>query len=245
MKTSGIHISKSIGEMATFVANTIKVQVDKAAPNYASIALSGGSTPKTLFKWLSDKGPDFFQWEKVLLFWGDERCVGPDHPESNYKMTRENLLDNIQIPNSNIFRIRGEADPFDEVKRYSELVYSKIPHENQVPRFDLVMLGLGEDGHTASIFPPDIGLFESHDLFADANNPYSGQKRITATGKLINNAKMVVFMVAGKSKAEMVARVIEKQEGYDKLPASLVKPSNGELLWLLDEQAASNLKLQI
>jgi len=244
MKKTEIHISKSMDEMAAFLANIIQVQVDKAAPNYVSIALSGGSTPKVLLKWLSDKGPSNIQWEKVRLFWGDERCVGPDHPESNYKMTRENLLDNIQLPYSNIFRIRGEADPFDEAKRYSELVYSQIPHENQIPRFDLVFLGLGEDGHTASIFPPDIGLFESSNLFVDAKNPYSGQKRITATGKLINNAKMVVFMVAGKSKAEMVARVIEKQQGYDKLPASLVKPSNGELLWLLDEQAASSIKLQ-
>ena len=133
------------------------------------------------------------------------------------------------------------ADPYAEVVRYSEIISERVTAKNNIPQFDLMMLGLGEDGHTASIFPGSEHLFSSDKLCEVAINPYSMQKRITVTGKIINHSRTVLFLITGDSKAEMVARIIDRKEGWDKLPASMVNPSQGELIWLLDEKAASEL----
>ena len=180
-------------------------------------------------------------WQKVRLFWGDERCVDPESPESNYRMVKESLLDHIDIPDSNVVRIKGEEEPRYEAERYAETVSGLLTHENNIPKFDLVLLGLGEDGHTVSVFPDNMLIFHSEKLFKATENPYSREQRITATGKLINQAAMVVFIVTGRSKAGIAATVIEKRGDWEKYPASLVQPVNGELLWLLDEEAASEL----
>jgi len=204
--------------------------LDRIEPGqYYSIALSGGSTPLHLFKYLSDNFSEKIEWERLLIFWGDERCVSPDSDESNYKMAYENLLQNVPIPDNNIFRIKGEEEPKTEAKLYSDLVKANISFFNEIPQFDLILLGLGNDGHTASVFP-------------DTVKPETRQKRITATGKLLNNALKVLFLVTGKEKAEIVSQVIEKKEGYEKLPASRVKPVSGQLVWMLDENAAMKLK---
>jgi 6-phosphogluconolactonase len=176
-----------------------------------------------------------------MIFWGDERCVPPTNDESNYKMTSDSLIKKINIPASNIYRIEAEKDPAEEAERYSNQVRILLPHRMGTPRFDLVMLGIGEDGHTASIFPGEILLFNSEKLFEVSRHPLTGQKRITATGKLINNSKEVCFLVTGESKAERVAQIIEKKPGWERLPASLVLPENGELVWMLDGPAAQML----
>ncbi|HUW91682.1 MAG TPA: 6-phosphogluconolactonase [Bacteroidales bacterium] len=217
--------------------------LDRIEPGqYYSIALSGGSTPLHLFKYLSDNFSEKIEWERLLIFWGDERCVSPDSDESNYKMAYENLLQNVPIPDNNIFRIKGEEEPKTEAKLYSDLVKANISFFNEIPQFDLILLGLGNDGHTASVFPDSINLFDSYNLFDVAVKPETRQKRITATGKLLNNALKVLFLVTGKEKAEIVSQVIEKKEGYEKLPASRVKPVSGQLVWMLDENAAMKLK---
>jgi 6-phosphogluconolactonase len=208
---------------------------------YFSLALSGGSTPKAIFKIISDKYRTKIDWSKVLIFWGDERCVPPTDEESNFRMAFENLFKNLFIPELNFCRIKGEDDPVSEAERYSKRVDSMLRHEHHIPQFDLFILGLGEDGHTASIFPYNIELFTSDKLFEISEHPKTGQKRITATGKLINNAKDVCFIVTGPAKAIKVDQIIHKKEGWEKLPASLVKPTDGDLFWLLDEAAASHL----
>jgi 6-phosphogluconolactonase len=208
---------------------------------FYSIALSGGSTPRTIFKFISENYGDKMDWTRVLIFWGDERCVPPESDESNYKMAFESLLKNIKIPEYNIYRIKGEDDPSSEAKRYSELVDYLLPHTNHIPQFDLCILGLGEDGHTASIFPNQLALLNSDRLFEASRHPVTGQNRITATGKLINNSGKVFFLITGESKAEKVAQIIEKREGWELLPASFINPEEGELTWMLDEPAGQKL----
>ena len=237
-----VKIFGNIDELAYYFAVKLEslVQANSERKTF-SIALSGGSTPKKIFEYIASRFSDRLDWNKLLVFWGDERSVPPDSEESNFRMASESLLDRVPIPGSNIFRIRGEADPESEARRYSELVMSKVPMVDDIPQFDMVMLGMGDDGHTASIFPGSMHLFNSDKLFEVAVNPYSGQQRITATGKLINHARVVVFLVTGHLKAEVLSRVIERREGWEKVPASAVQPLHGELIWLLDKAAAGNL----
>ncbi len=237
-----IKIFPSLDKLTAFFISRISDQLLIKKPGrFFSIALSGGSTPKIIFKLIANHYKDKIDWSKVLIFWGDERCVPPSDSESNYRMAVETLLKNIDIPELNIYRIKGESNPVKEAKRYSELVLKKIPEINNIPRFDLIMLGLGEDGHTASIFPYNIGLFNSDKLFEISEHPETKQLRITATGKLINNAREVCFIVTGSGKAEKVAKIIQKKAGWEELPASLVDPAEGQMIWLLDEQAGSGL----
>jgi len=205
------------------------------------LALSGGSTPKIIFETLSIPGKYKIDWNKVHLYWGDERCVPPTDDESNYKMTREYLLYGIDIPEANIHRILGEAKPELEAIRYSNVINEQLPKTAGVPVFDLILLGMGEDGHTASIFPHEIALWDAEDFCEVANHPVSGQQRITFTGKIINNAKVVAFLVTGVGKKDKVAEIINHKGNFSSYPASLVAPVSGSLLWFLDEAAASGL----
>lgn len=205
------------------------------------IALSGGSTPKIVFEELSISGKYNIDWNRVHLYWGDERCVPPSDEQSNYKMTRDYLLVNIEIPQGNIHRIKGESDPSKEAVRYGELLHDRLPSNKGVPVFDMVLLGMGEDGHTASIFPHEIDLWESSHNCEVAVHPDSGQKRITITGKVINNSKTAVFLVTGNGKKEKVAEIVNKTGNYNQYPAALVAPKTGDLCWFLDSEAASLL----
>lgn len=212
-----------------------------AAREKVHIALSGGSTPKVVFDELADNFQDDIDWSGVHLYWGDERCVPPDHNDSNYKMTVEHLLSKIDIPEAHIHRIYGENKPEEEAKRYADLLEEQLPLENGIPQFDLVILGMGDDGHTASIFPHEIELWYSERYCEVANHPESGQQRITVTGQVINNARLVAFLVTGKSKEEKVKEILGEESGAERYPASLVKPTDGKLVWFMDEEAAAGL----
>jgi 6-phosphogluconolactonase len=205
------------------------------------VALSGGSTPKIVFDELAARDLPKSEWEKVHLYWGDERCVPPDDADSNYKMTVEHLLSKIEIPEKNIHRIKGEEEPREEAVRYSEVLERELPRVNGLPQFDLVILGMGDDGHTASIFPHEIGLWDADPLCEVAKHPESGQKRITITGKVINNAATVAFLVTGEDKAEKVGEIIDGRAGFKDYPANLVEPSSGNLFWFVDEAAAAGI----
>jgi 6-phosphogluconolactonase len=196
-----------------------------------------------VFKYLASNCKEIIPWERILIFWSDERCVSPESEESNYRMAREYLLDYVPVPSGNIFRIMGEKYPDSESNRYSETVRKFVPANSGIPQFDLIMLGLGDDGHTASIFPGKQMIAESEKLFAETENPYTKQKRITANYTIINQASTIVFLVTGNAKAEILAKVIEKKEGWNHFPASYVNPVKGEIIWLLDIQAASELKV--
>lgn len=228
--------------MAEFLSGIIIGGMNElSSGSYYNIAVSGGTTPAGIFRYLSDANNGNINWKNIKLFWVDERCVPPDDQESNYRMVKENLIENISMPGKNIFRIQGEAEPVAEADRYGTLLSRELPLINSIPRFDLVLLGLGADGHTASIFPHNISLFTSAANCAVSTHPESGQKRITITGRVINNAADVVFLVRGQEKADIVRALISGDD-YSEYPASLVNPVNGDLTWLTDINAASLIK---
>jgi 6-phosphogluconolactonase len=210
------------------------------------IALSGGNTPNTFFGYLAkNEIRDKIKWNNLHFYWGDERCVPPEHPESNYGMAKKTLLDTINIKASQIHRIRGELDPAEALKEYDQTIRSNIPSSSDdVPRFDWIFLGLGNDGHTASIFPNSKIRKHGSTICAVATQPKTGQRRITLQMKVINNARRVSFLVTGKSKAKVVAKVLGDAANYDSYPATRINLKDGILEWYLDEAAASHLNLQ-
>lgn len=202
-----------------------------------NVALSGGSTPKIWFDYLAKEYKDIIDWKRVHFYWGDERCVSPDDKDSNYGMTKEHLLNHIPIPNENIHRIKGEISPQEAAKQYGSLMLKNLGKEG-IPIFDLVILGLGDDGHTASIFPHQIELWNAIEICVVATHPVSGQHRVSFSGQVINHAKAVAFLVTGNSKKERVQEIIKEEARAAYFPASLVKPANGSLHWFLDASAA-------
>ncbi|PYX18498.1 MAG: 6-phosphogluconolactonase [Acidobacteria bacterium] len=203
-----------------------------------SVALSGGSTPKSLYSVLAKAT---LSWEKIFFFWSDERHVPPDHPDSNYRMAKEALLSKVPVPPENIFRVRAEEKDANVVaKDYEEalkLFFRLKPGE--FPRFDLILLGLGPDGHTASLFPNTAALNETKRLVVANWVEKLKTTRITFTYPVLNHAACVIFLVSGADKADMVRNVLE--DGRAGLPSQRVHPVNGRLLWLLDKGAASKL----
>ena len=203
-----------------------------------NIALSGGSTPLAVFRQLARVNlPE--EWEHVHLYWGDERCVATVNPESNYGNTKDLFLDPLGYPEERVHRIIGEADPEKEAERYGQLLMDQLPVRNGYPVFDWIWLGLGEDGHTASIFPDQIGQWTSKKPCVVAKQPQTGQKRISITGGVINAAHRVAFLVAGKSKSSVVNEIVMKEGNYLDYPAFYVAPHSGYIEWYLDMEATS------
>jgi 6-phosphogluconolactonase len=205
---------------------------DKKSP--FTIALSGGRTPGILYSVLAENYGQAVDWQYVHFFWGDERCVPPDDPESNFGAVASIFLSRIDIPEMNIHRIRGEADPEAEAVRYSSEIIDNTRSSGGIPAFDHIILGMGGDGHTVSIFPSNTELLYSDKLCEVAAHPLTGQKRVTITGKVINNSDAVTFLVTGHSKAKMVEQIFKKESDF---PASFIIPAHGRLIWLLDEKA--------
>lgn len=232
------------GDLAMKFAEEIVTVISESARLHGSvsIALSGGSTPELLYSVIADRFSHSADWKTVRFFWGDERCVPPGDIESNYGMARRCLLDKIKIPGSNIHRIRGENDPLFEVIRYSGEVRTNTRSGDGFPVFDLVILGLGEDGHTASIFPSDISSLDSDNICEVAFHPVTMQKRITLTGRVINNADRITFLVTGKKKAGIIGKIINKRSSGQNIPAARIVPVHGVLKWLMDEEAAVFLR---
>jgi 6-phosphogluconolactonase len=233
--------SKALAEsLALELVKQIR-NADKSTSPF-SIALSGGSTPELLFSTLGDKYASSVDWSTVHFFWVDERCVPPDNPESNFGMTNDALLKKIDILPGNIHRIQSEDDPEKEAERYSKEINDYVVHRNGLPSFNIILLGLGEDGHTASIFPGNQELFMSDRICTEAVHPVTGQKRITITGKVINNAEQIIFHVTGKGKAQIVKEIIDSEGSEKQLPASYVIPFKGTIAWYLDEAAGSMIR---
>jgi 6-phosphogluconolactonase len=204
-----------------------------------AVALSGGSTPKAMFALLaSEPYRSAINWARVYLFWGDERCVPPAHAESNYRMTNEALLAHVAVPPSNVFRIAGELDPATAARAYAAQLRQFFPAD-PVPRFDLVLLGMGADGHTASLFPGTAALHAAEDAVVVANYVEKLQThRITLTAATINHARAIVFLVSGADKAATLQAVWEGAYQPDLYPSQLIQPTNGTLTWVVDEAAA-------
>jgi 6-phosphogluconolactonase len=180
-------------------------------------------------------------WEQVNFFWVDERCVPPDHAESNYRMTNETLFRPLSLGYDHVYRMMGEEEPRGEAERYAALLLSRVTARRGLPCFNLILLGMGTDGHTASIFPDQMQLMHSERICEVARQPETGQYRITLTGPVINNAERVCFMISGEDKATVLASIINGEKGSEKLPAAHIKPLHGKLEWYLDEKAAQLL----
>ncbi|HMS33920.1 MAG TPA: 6-phosphogluconolactonase [Ignavibacteria bacterium] len=241
-----IFISETAAQLARSFALEFKnicddVIIEKGRIN---LAISGGNTPKLLFEILATDYKNKIDWERIFFYWADERCVSPVSIESNYGMIRKILFEKINIPDSNIYRIHGENDPASEAVSYSELIKNNLKTENGFPKFDLILLGMGDDGHTASIFPDRLDLLNSEDICAVAAHPESKQKRITLTGNTINNADKIYFLVTGKSKSEVIFEILEKKYNYLKYPSSYIHPNKHYSVWYLDKEAASLLKIK-
>lgn len=205
----------------------------------AAIALSGGSTPKPLYEALAQQA---LPWEKIHIFWGDERYVPADHPDSNQRMARLAWLDQIEIPAANIHPMpTGANNPEADAQAYEqELSQFFQTAPGQFPAFDLILLGLGDDGHTASLFPHTDALQICDRLITVGNK--DGQPRLTFTIPLINQARSVMFLVAGASKQAALAEIFAPVANANQYPARFIKPQ-GELIWLLDQAAGENLKV--
>ncbi len=202
-----------------------------------TVALSGGNTPKILYRHLAQHYGKSLDWEHIHFFWGDERCVPPDHSDSNFKMANEALLQHISIPAENVHRIRGEAPPAEAAQLYADEIQRFVKQKNGVPAFDLVLLGIGNDGHTASIFPNNMELLKADGICAVATHPESGQQRISLCGPVINNARKVAFMATGGDKWKVVQAIRQKSEQWESYPAAHIQATE-ELHWFLDEAAA-------
>lgn len=214
-----------------------KIAEELMTKDELNFALSGGNTPIELFKILAEDYRTSIEWNKLNFYWVDERCVPPDSPESNFGNAYNTLLRNVNISPARLHRIKGEADPKKEAIRYSELVKHNVPQNDAPPSFDIILLGLGEDGHTASIFPNQMQLITSEKLYETAIQPKTGQTRITMTGSLINNAKCIYFLLSGKGKSEVLNAILNSSEAADEYPANFIKPLDGELFWVVDDSA--------
>jgi 6-phosphogluconolactonase len=209
------------------------------------IAISGGATPKAAFELLADTNQPWrtrMPWEDLDLYWVDERCVPPGNAASNYRMTREALLDHVAMRPEQIHRIEGELEPEAAAARYeSELRNSFRLEGAEMPRFDLVALGMGNDGHTASIFPHTKAIHESCRLVTANYLPQKDAWRVTLTGPVINHARSVFFLVAGEDKASILKEVLTGPRDPERLPSQLIWPSSGILSLILDKDAAALL----
>lgn len=213
------------------------------------VALSGGSTPRHTYERLAAE-PLVSQvtWSRVQVLWADERCVPPDQAESNYRMARETLLDHVPVPATNVHRIPGEDDPAAAAALYEATIRALLktpagpPHAAPGARIDLVLLGLGEDGHTASLFPGSAAAHEQTRWVTTASAPAAPQWRVTLTPALINAAAEVLFLVSGGAKAGVVRRVLEGPRRPLELPAQAIAPSNGRVRWYMDAAAAAELR---
>ncbi len=214
-----------------------------------TVALAGGSTPRTLYSLLASRDEPFraqLPWDSIHFFWGDERHVSPDHPDSNYRMVFEAMLSNVSVPTENIYRIKSEiadaAIAADEYERTLREIFKLT--EGQLPRFDLILLGIGPDAHMASIFPGSPVINEKSRLVAAPWVEKLQSSRITLTPPVLNNAAVVIFLVAGPEKAKALHEVLESDYQPERFPAQLLRGNKGRVLWLVDQQAAMMLRHQ-
>lgn len=221
-------------------------QAAVAARGKARIAISGGSTPKRTFELLANPAERFLQampWSQIEIYWVDERCVPPDDKDSNYRMTREALLEKVPLKPEQVFRIEGELEPEAAAARYETVIRGQFRLEGaQGPRFDVLALGMGDDGHTASLFPHTDAIHELGRIAVANHVPQQKHSwRVTLTWPVIVEASEVFFLIGGKDKADPLRRVLQGPYDPEALPSQLIQPKSGKLLMLLDRDAASLL----
>ena len=224
---------------ALFVQQSINAIASKGK---FTVALSGGSTPIRFFELLGTMYKKDIQWDRTGIFWVDERCVPPDNEDSNYKGVHDALLSRIYVPDANIHRIMGEMPPEDGAMEYVEKLRRYFGNSG-LPQFDLVILGVGEDGHTASLFPESAALSEKKKFAVPVYIEKLRSWRISLTLPVLNNAMSVLFLVTGFNKADILKEIIGNKEKRAKFPAGLISPVAGNVKWLIDRGASSKLEV--
>ena len=242
-----IHIFKNLEEISLRAAEVFVEQSAKAIHERDRflVALNGGGTPERLFHLLATDYRERVNWVNVHVFWGDERSVPSNDPGSSYGQARDLLLRHVPIPEENVHPINGELSPADAAVAYSALLKEFASAPLDWPRFDLVYLGMGEDGHTASLFPGSPLDVTGPVVPVTANYQDRPAERVTLTPLVFNQARMVVFMAAGEKKALTLAEVLSGRYNPERYPAQRIEPKEGRLLWLVDEDAASRLPMDL
>jgi len=245
----GVEVYPDASQLAHAVADHFVILAREAIETRGrfAVALAGGSTPKAAYTLLaSHEYTARVDWSRVHVFWGDERCVPPDHPDSNYRMAREAMLDHVSLPQENIHRMRGELGPGQAASKYEDVLrafFSPPSRDRKAPTpgFDLILLGMGDDGHTASLFPGTAAIHEETRWVVAHYVEKLEAWRITLTPVVINTATNVTFVVSGSGKAERLRQVLTGPYQPDFLPAQIVDPHAGRLHWRVDRAAASLL----
>jgi 6-phosphogluconolactonase len=243
---SDIRVFENLQQVARAAADEFVARARRAIEHHGrfTVALSGGSTPKALHTELAQrtaKSPKLLDWSKVQTFFGDERHVPPDHPDSNFRMADETLLSKVPIPPVNIHRLRCEnPDAAKAAAEYDQELTKafRLTGDDQLPRFDLILLGMGPDGHTASLFPGTPAVHEVKKRVVANWVPKLNTWRVTFTRPVINHAECALLMVCGQDKAAAMREVMGEGSG-DQYPVKYVQPMHGELIWIVDRAAAS------
>jgi len=238
MRKEDLIIYNTPEELASAFADQLMSWIHEFSGNACHLAISGGKTPNLLFEVLASKYSKSEFWQKIHFWWVDERMVPPTHPESNFGVAQKLLFSQISIPEGNIHRIKGENIPEDEALSYSFQIQEKLGISGNWPVFDLILLGMGDDGHTASIFPNQMKLLDSENICEVATHPGSGQKRVTLTGKVINSASKICFLVTGKEKANRLEEIVNHSSEASLLPAFHIKNA----FWYVDLAVAKQIK---
>jgi 6-phosphogluconolactonase len=248
---SAIEISPDIAALSVAAAERFVVASQQAIDAHGKfvVALSGGSTPRRTYELLArEPFASRVKWSRVHVVWGDERCVAPDDASSNYRMAREVLLDHVPIPAANVHRMHGEDDPASAAASYETMLRALLVTPNGPPasapgkNIDLALLGLGDNGHTASIFPESVAMSEQRRWVIAEYVLAVSMWRITLTAPILNASAEVLFLVAGGDKAAVMQRVLEGARVPRELPAQLIAPSPGRIGWLVDVAAAAKLR---
>ncbi len=234
---------KGISELSQYAASSFIEIAKKSIKERGRFlaALSGGSTPLRLYELLGDQFQNEVVWHHVHFFWGDERCVPVEDPGNSYGQTKKVLFDKITIPEENIHRIPSQLDPGTAAREYACILKAFAEPPLAWPRFDLALLGMGDDGHTASLFPHYQVEADLPTLAVTANYQDRPANRVTLTPKVLNSSRNIIFLVAGKAKAATLSRVLGSKHMPEELPAQRIAPVNGSLTWLIDEEAGSLL----
>ncbi len=242
-----IRIFKDLEELSQAAANLFAEQAAQSITerNHFLVALNGGSTPTRLFELLATDIQHKVDLSKVHIFWGDERCVPPEDAGSSYGQARDGLLSRVPIPNANIHRVKGELGPLEASKDYALTLKGFATPPLEWPCFDLVYLGMGEDGHTASLFPGSPVDVSNPTMPVTAHYQDRPANRVTLTPLVFNSARMIAFMATGENKAITLAQVLSGGYNPAQYPAQRINPKDGRLIWLIDEAAASKLPKEL
>lgn len=243
MSSPDLHVFVDGPAVARAFADHLVKMLDEKKDAPFFWALSGGSTPKLLFRLLAEEYREKIDWKRIHFFWGDERCVPHDDPESNYGEVKRLLFDHVPVVSSQVHPVNTELEPEAAAAAYGELMIQLMPSNSDgMPIIDLNMLGMGGDGHTASIFPANMDeLLTDPRVCAVAVHPESGQKRVTMTGPVLNASDEVVFLITGNGKTQRVAQIINKEHGAERYPVAHIRPTSGRLRWFLDGAAAAEV----